>query len=319
MRHEIYKKLINTEGFVSGESLSSSLGISRAALWKHINAVKSDGANIDSVASKGYKLRSAPEVPRAEYIKAYLEKPVEIIYKKSVGSTNDEAKTAAQEKKTQKAVFIANEQTAGKGRKGRTWLSPANEGLYMSFLVRPNIDAAQISGITIMAAVALCRAIEKTAGISVGIKWPNDILIEGKKTAGILTESMLGMDGVDYIVCGMGINVSQKKFDGELSGTACSLGMSGQSVNKTLLASAVINEFFAAYDIFITKGLAMFMDEFRQRSVIDGEVTVISPNRQDKGLLIGFDDTGAILLDCAGEKKRFVAGEVSLRGEKGYV
>lgn len=318
MRYEIFKTLKDTDGFVSGQTLSTSLGATRAALWKHIKAMQTDGATIDSVSSKGYRLVSPPNVPRAEYVQAYLRAHARVVYQQSVTSTNDVAKLAAQDKNVTNTVFIAGEQTAGKGRKGRMWQSPIDEGIYMSFLVRPQMDAEKVSGITLMAALALCDAIEKVSAIKVGIKWPNDVLIDGKKVSGILTESMLGMDGIEYIVCGMGINVDQKCFDEELKDKACALGMRAP-INKTLLTAAIIDGFFENYQTFLKQGLWAFMPAFRARSAIKGQVTIISPASTDTGTLVGYDDTGAILIDCGGTQKRYVAGEVSLRGEKGYV
>ena len=318
MRQEIFTQLKSAEGFVSGEALSTALGVTRAALWKHIKAMQADGADIESVTGKGYRLISPPTVPRAEYIRSYLHCNVPVFFRLSVTSTNDIAKQAAQDAGLQRAVFIAAEQTAGKGRKGRTWVSPKSVGLYMTFLIRPTIDPSLISGLTLMAAVALSDAIEQSAHVSAKIKWPNDILLDGKKTAGILTESMLNMDGIDYVVCGMGINVDQPRFDGALAKTATSLSMHGD-VNKTLLAASVIDAFMRATDAFMHDGLAAFLPAFRQRSAIEGRVNIISPDRRDTGKFAGFDDSGAICIDCDGEIKRFVAGEVSLRGENGYV
>jgi BirA family biotin operon repressor/biotin-[acetyl-CoA-carboxylase] ligase len=319
LRYEVIKRLADTTDFISGESVSAAIGITRAALWKHVKAMQNDGAQIESATNKGYRLIAPPDVPRAEYVKAYLTTNAAVFYEPSTPSTNDTAKQAAQDKHLTRAVFIAGEQTAGKGRKGRRWVSPMGDGLYLSFLVRPTIETERVSGLTLMAAVALCRAIEKTAGTVAGIKWPNDILIGNKKVAGILTESMLGMDGVEYVVCGMGINVNQNQFEDELKDKACSLLMSGRSVNKTLLAAEIIDTFFNAYDQFMREGLKAFMPVFREMSAICGEVTIVSPSGSDTGLFLGYDDTGAILIDCSGETKRFIAGEVSLRGDNGYV
>lgn len=318
MRYEIIKKLKDTNGFVSGEALSATLGITRAALWKHIKAMQKDGAQIESVTNRGYRLISPPSVPRAEYVRAYLRRDVPVFFEPSVASTNDTARLAARDPQLVQAVFIAGEQTAGKGRKGRTWVSAPGQGVYMTFLVRPGIDPALSPGFTLMAAVALCEAIEQTAPIPTRIKWPNDILVGGKKAAGILTESMIGMDGIEYIVCGAGVNTGTARFENGLEQTACSLGAHAL-VNNTLLAAAMIEHFFNAYEIFLRRGLEGFMPDFRKRSAVQGEVTVVSSASSDTGRFLGYDDTGAICIDCGGVVKRFVAGEVTLRGENGYV
>ena len=242
------------------------------------------------------------------------EKAIENIkYLGSVTSTNDIAKKAGDAE----AVFVADEQTAGKGSKGRAWQSSLNEGLYMSFLIRPTIEAAQIPGITLMVAVVVCNAIESVCGVSCTIKWPNDVLVNGKKVCGILTESVFGAQGVERVVCGIGINTNQK-FGVELSSKADSLGIRTKR-QKMVLCNRVVTGFFEGYDMYQQKGLTTFMTEFKRRSAIKGTVTLTAPNQEYKGTLIGFDDTGAIVIDINGELHRFIAGEISLRGENGYV
>jgi BirA family biotin operon repressor/biotin-[acetyl-CoA-carboxylase] ligase len=314
LRDEIYRQLKDADGFVSGGALGESFGVTRAALWKHIKAIQEDGAQIESVTGKGYKLIMPPKIPRAEYVRAHMRRDIPVLYEDQVKSTNDTAKIAARDMDLQSAVFIAGEQTAGKGRKGRTWVSKPGQGVYMTFLVRPKTDPEKISGITLAAAVAVCNAIEAVTDIKPLIKWPNDVIVDGKKAAGILTESMVNMDGVEFVVCGIGINTDASLFDEEIRDTAFAL-----SANNTLLAAAEIDCFMDAYDTFVEHGLTPFMDVFRKRSALSGTVTVIGSGGSETGAIIGYDDDGAILLDCGGETKRFVAGEVSLRGEKGYV
>ena len=315
MRYEIYHELQNAQGFVSGGHLGASLGITRAALWKHIKAMQADGAEIESVTGKGYRLTMPPAVPRAEYVRAHLKRDIPVFFEESVTSTNDVAKAAAQDTSLSCAAFLAGEQTAGKGRKGRSWVSAPGQGVYVTLLARPKIDPSLVSGITLMAAVAVCEAIEQVAGTQAQIKWPNDIVIDGKKVAGILTESMMHMDGVEFVVCGIGINTNSARLDGELTETASALA----EVSNTQLAAAVIDTFFDAYEIFEYKGVSAFMPAFRTRSAISGNVTLISAEGSENGTLIGFDDQGAILIESGGKTKRFIAGEVSLRGERGYV
>ncbi len=309
MKYDILKQLKETQGYVSGETLAGS--VTRAALWKHIKAMEADGARIEGVTGRGYRLISPPEVPRTEYVRAYMSADAQVFYKDSTLSTNDDAKRAAADKSIKRAVFIASEQTAGRGRKGRVWTSPPG-GLYMTFLARPDIEAESVPGFTLMAAVKTCEAVESVAPVKVTIKWPNDVLRGGKKLAGILTESMIGMDGVDYIVCGIGVNVLPPKD--EFKNTACHI-----AVGRMLLAAAVIDRFFEGCDEFARSGLAPFMNDFRSRSMLSGEVTVSSPAGSETGTFLGFDDSGALLVDCAGKKKRFVAGEVTLRGGGLYV
>lgn len=314
MKHNIYERLCGTDGFVSGGQLGAALGVTRAALWKHIKAFEADGAVIKSVTGKGYRLETPPAIPRAEYVKAHLKRDIPVYYKESASSTNDMAKTAAQDLSISSAAFIAGEQTAGRGRKGRAWVSAPGQGLYITMLMRPKISAERISGITLMAALAVCEAIERISEVTAYIKWPNDIIISGKKAAGILTESMLNPDGVDYAVCGIGINTNAGKLNETLSQTAYAL-----KANNTLLAAAVTDCFFDSYDTFINEGIAAFMPDFRKRSAVKGTVTLITATEKVEGEFIDYDDEGAIIIRSGGAIKRFIAGEISLRGDNGYV
>lgn len=311
MREQIYRQLKQADGFISGETISAPLGITRAALWKHIRAMEADGAVIESAPKRGYRLVCPPEIPRAEYVRVHIRRDIPVVFKPSTSSTNDNAKAAAS--CLHQGIFIAGEQTAGKGRKGRTWVSAPRSGVYMSFLVRPACEPERVAGLTLAAAVGMCHAVESMNDVQARIKWPNDIIIGGKKAAGILTESMLSMDGVDYVVCGIGIN-TRMQFEGALAGTA-----TGISANGTQLAAAMIDCFFDAFDQFEQSGLAPFMDEFRRRNALSGTVTVLSGAGSETGELAGFDDDGALLLRCGGQLRRFVAGEVTLRGDTGYV
>ena len=187
----------------------------------------------------------------------------------------------------------------------------------MSILVRPKIEAALVPGITLMVAIVVCNAIEKICGTTATIKWPNDVLIEGKKVAGILTESVFGAQGIERVVCGIGINTNQE-FTDDLEDKAASLHIRKKS-QKMLLCNEVVSSFFEAYETYLDRGLAVFKPEFRQRGAISGLVKIIEPNDENTGTLVGFDDTGAIIIEIDGESRRFIAGEISLRGENGYV
>lgn len=311
MRYDIYRRLRQTDGFVSGEMISLKLGVTRAALWKHIKAMRADGAVIESVTGRGYRLAAAPAVPRAEYVRAHLRHDLPVFFEESAASTNDTAKAAARDAALDGAVFIAGQQTAGKGRKGRTWVSAPGQGVYLTLLVRPKLSPDKIPGITLMAAVAVCAAIEQTSGKAARIKWPNDVIVGGKKVAGILTESMMHMDGVEFVACGIGVNTGARRGLPETAGAL--------TANNTLLAAAVIDGFLDAYAVFATDGVSAFMPAFRARSAITGAVTLTGAQGSVSGALLGFDDEGAILIESGGAARRFIAGEVSLRGENGYV
>ncbi len=314
MKYEIMRALREADGFVSGERLSAELGVTRAALWKHIRAMQADGAEIESVQNKGYRLVSAPIVPRAEYVRAFMRADVPVFYEDSTPSTNETAKAAARDGSLMRAAFLAGEQTKGRGRMGRTWVSAPGQGVYVTLLARPKIDASRVSGITLMAAVAVCEAVQSLTGAQAAIKWPNDVLIGGKKAAGILTEGMVQMDGVEFVVCGIGVNTCAASLGGELEPIAAAA-----EANHTELAAGIIDRFFEAFNMFEARGLAPFMPAFRERSAVRGTVTLSSAGESITGSFAGYDDEGAILIGTDGGTRRFVAGEVSLRGEKGYV
>ena len=236
----------------------------------------------------------------------------EIHFYDSVGSTNDIAKASA----LREAVFVAKEQTNGKGSKGRSWQSNKDEGLYMSFLLRPKMKPQQVQGLTLMAAVVVCEAVQKHTDEKVGIKWPNDVLICGKKAAGILTESILGADGVERVVCGIGINTNQS-FTGELSKRACSLPLKDEA-EKEELSKDIIDSFFEAYEKFAEKGLGQFMPEYRMKNALSGKLRIISGSVTTEGIFKEIDDNGAIVINTGDGIKRFVAGEITIRGENGY-
>lgn len=314
MRDEIFRTLTEAEGFISGEALSAKLGVTRAALWKHIKAIQADGAEIESVTNKGYRLSCPPRIPRAEYVRAYLNCSVPVFFEERSASTNETAKAAARDGSLKAGAFLAGEQTSGKGRLGRTWVSKPGQGVYVTLLVRPAIDPARVSGVTLMAAVAVCEAIERISGIQPKIKWPNDVLVDGKKAAGILTESMVNMDGVEFVVVGIGVNTDPAALTGEIAEIAAAV-----EANPTRLAAAIIDSFFAAFKTFERQGLAPFMPAFRQRSAVQGTVILTSAGGSVTGRFVDYDDEGAILIETDGITRRFVAGEVSLRGENGYV
>ena len=233
-----------------------------------------------------------------------------IVYYDSVDSTNEVAKHSELEE----AAFVAREQTAGKGSKGRSWQSNKDEGLYLSFIVRPKLKPEKVQGLTLAAAVVVCRALEKNTLYKAKIKWPNDVLVGGKKAAGILTESILGSSGIERVVCGIGINTNQN-FSGELADKAKSIDIGNR---KEKLLDDIIKGFFEAYDVFLEDGLAPFMKEFRQRNVLEGKLRIVSGKETSEGFFKDFDETGAVLIETEGSIKRFIAGEISIRGENGY-
>ena len=191
MKNKILEKLQNSDGYVSGQELCELLGVSRTAVWKNIQALKNEGYVIEGVNNKGYRLVSEPDVMSEEKISKYLETRTfarKLYYYDETDSTNTRAKIVGETDCVHGALFVANEQTAGKGRRGHSWNSDKGTTISMSYLLKPDIDISCVSRITLVSAVALARAFSKVDGVKTQIKWPNDVLSDGKKLVGIITE-----------------------------------------------------------------------------------------------------------------------------------
>ena len=197
MKEKILRQLKQCGGYVSGQELCETFGVSRTAVWKHIKALKEEGYVIDSVSNKGYKLVKCPDILLAEDIKSslstsWLGKTIKVM--KTVDSTNLEARRLAEAGASHGTLVTAEEQTSGKGRRGRSWVSMPGQGVWMSFVLRPDVELENSSMLTLVAALAVEKGIKDAAGIDGKIKWPNDVLINGKKVCGILTELSAQMD-----------------------------------------------------------------------------------------------------------------------------
>ena len=215
MQTKILSALQKADDYLSGEALSEQLGITRSAIWKHINKLKKEGYAIHAVRNRGYKLLALPDVLNAEVLAKELEGCVighPLITLKTVDSTNEEIKRRAKEGAAHGLVVTAEEQTAGKGRFGRQWCAGHDGGLYFSVLLRPDLPPADIASITLASGYAVCLAVREFTGLPAEIKWPNDIIIGTKKLCGILTEMAAQSDKVDYVVIGIGINVNNRSF-----------------------------------------------------------------------------------------------------------
>lgn len=245
-KEKILGFLRNNSGYVSGEELSERLDVSRTAVWKNINALRSSGYEIESVTNRGYRLISRPDLLTKEEITAGLSTAFlakEIYYQESVDSTNEEAKRQAMHGAPNGSLFIAEEQTGGKGRLGRIWRSPRGSGLWFSILLRPSSLPEQIASLTLLAGLAVCTAIRSKTGCTAMIKWPNDVVIGSKKVCGILTEMAAEIDRVDYVIMGIGINVNNESFPEELQIKGTSLYLeTGASVARAELLCEILKE-----------------------------------------------------------------------------
>lgn len=328
MKNRILTRLKeNTQKFISGEKLSNELSISRTAIWKYINELRNDGYVILSSPKKGYKLDFVPDILNSfeishgldtEFIGKYAE------YFDVLGSTNDYAKKRAQEGCKEGTVIVADTQEAGRGRLGRTWASPKGKGIWMSVILRPVISPYDVQIITLAASVAVVSAIKKTTGIKAGIKWPNDILLEGKKVCGILTEMSSEMDRVNHLILGIGVNVNQqdKDFTEELRGTAASIRMYAEDkklpvtiFKRSDIIKNVLTELEAVY-IEVCSGRSLnVLNEWRDYSAVLGKkIRVIYNDSEIAGIARDITDDGRLVVMCDdGVTREITSGEVSIR------
>ena len=319
MRGKILSMLKEVDGFISGELIAERLGISRTAVWKHISELRRNGYNIESIPNNGYKFVAAPDLLLPDEIRPHLRTSFvgrAITYKTSLTSTNSLAKQLAAKNAPDGTIIIAEEQTAGRGRLSRGWFSPPRSGLWFSVILRPDFFLpADAPKCTLLAAVAVSRAIA-SLGIEPQIKWPNDILYDGQKLVGILTEMSAQTDGIDYIVIGMGVNANLRRFPAELNATSLAL-IKDASVNRAALLADILNELEDLYLTVKREGFAPVLDEWRKHSVTLGsEVNVIGQNENFAGRAVDIDEYGALLVDTPQGIRRVLAGDVSIRNRQ---
>lgn len=306
-------------GFVSGEYFSRELGISRTAVWKHISALRDRGYRIEAVPSRGYKLLSVPELYEAGAIAAGLDAVRigrRLDFLKQTPSTNADAFRAAEEGAPEGTVVIADAQSGGKGRRGRIWSSPPGVNLYCSVILRSKIMPHEAPQLTFLSAVAVARAIERSTGLTPEIKWPNDVLIGGKKVAGLLNEMSAETDGINFIILGIGVNVNMAadQFPVDLRHPATSLLLeSGREVGRAQFAGMVLDELDRLYGDFLLQGFGAVREEWQKRCNAHGRLIQVSDGgiEQVCGMFAGIDGDGALLLRSDdGRIERIINGDV---------
>lgn len=305
--------------FISGECISRELGVSRTAVWKHITALRRAGYCIEALTSRGYRLLSAPDLLDGAEISAGLTgcrigRRLEIV--QQTASTNADAARLAEAGAAEGTVVIADAQTAGKGRRGRVWSSPAGVNLYCSVVLRPPVMPQEAPQLTFLSAVATARAIAQCAGCSAQIKWPNDILIDGKKVAGLLNEMTAETDCVNFVVLGIGVNLNMTadQFPADLRYPATSLLLeSGQPLLRSRFAACLLNELDRLYAEFLASGFGPVRLEWQQCCNANGRRVVVSDDGVDRasGMFAGIDADGALLLQSDdGGLERISCGDV---------
>lgn len=331
-RRGILDALEASGGFVSGEDLAVRLGISRAAVWKHVAALKRGGYAIDGVRARGYRLLAAPTELTEAAIRARGGGPMgrRIVVLDVTRSTNSDAMALGRDGKAEGAVVIAEEQTAGRGRLGRTWESSRGVNLYLSILLRPAIAPWLAPQLSLVAGIAVAETVREE-GIDARIKWPNDVVTVGegtalRKIAGLLTEIEAEADRVAFVVVGIGVNLNSdaSHFSAELAGKATSVRLErGVTTDRAAFAARLLARFGECYQAWTAGGFAAVAPRWRALSVLDGRrVTVDAPGDRYEGTCAGIDDDGALLLDRVApdgrdERRRVLAGDVTLSGGYG--
>ncbi len=305
--------------YISGEELCKIAGISRAAIWKHMEKLRGEGYDIEASPHLGYRLAGIPDSLIPQEIKWGLKAKVigrEIISYEKVDSTNTVAYGLAEKGMKEGAVIFAEEQSAGKGRHGRVWLSPPKGGIYMSCILRPKITPNEIPRITLLAAVAVAKAVRKTTGLEAMIKWPNDILANDRKICGILTEMKAEQDSVDFIILGIGINVNSKPRSAPKGASSIrdELASGGrlEKVSRVALARAVIETIEEEYMRLKKYGFEPIIDEWKQLSAMLGSrVKLVLSNRTVEGIAHDIDTDGALIIRVdAGVLEKFSSGDI---------
>ena len=326
MKGEILKLLKETDGYVSGQELCRRFGVSRTAVWKVINQLKEEGYEIEAVRNRGYALKGAGDVlSEAELLSCLKTEWAggRTVYFDATDSTNVQARRLAEAHAPHGTLVVSDRQDGGKGRRGRSWASPSGVGIWMSLILRPEIAPSSASMLTLAAALAVREGIQEETGLSPLIKWPNDLVLNGKKICGILTEMSTELMEIQYVITGIGINVNQREFPPEIRDTATSLSLeAGRSFRRSSLIAAILKAFEKDYTAFLKTGdLSLLLEEYNACLVNRGkEVCILDPSGEYRAVAEGIDESGSLLVTLPdGTRREIISGEVSVRGIYGYV
>ncbi|MBT2760695.1 biotin--[acetyl-CoA-carboxylase] ligase [Paenibacillus sp. ISL-20] len=289
--------------FLSGEEISRKLSISRTAVWKQINKLRHLGYDFEAVPRLGYRMMDEPDKLSVEQLTSgmtsqYFGKPLKLLDKTT--STQEDARQLAEEGATEGTLVISEEQTGGRGRMGKKFHSPRGKGIWMSLVLRPKQPLHLTQQLTLLTGVAVCRAITKCAGVQTDIKWPNDILFQGKKVCGILLESATEDERVRYCIAGIGIsaNLKESDFPEELRGVATSIRMAGgATVNRTELIKSIMAEMEVLYELYNEQGFEPIASLWEALSgTVGREVQVQTARDRFSGIATGLNRDGALLV-----------------------
>ena len=326
MKEEILRLLRSADGYISGQELCNRFGVSRTAVWKAINQLKEAGYEIEAQQNKGYRLMAAPDLMTEAEIKSLMHTDwvaKEVLYFDTIDSTNTKAQELAEKGYPSGTLVVADKQESGKGRRGRSWVSPSGTGIFMTLMIKPDINPNNASMLTLVAALAVAKAITSVTGEEAMIKWPNDIVVNGKKVCGILTEMNAQFDYINHIVVGIGINVHNESFPEEISQMASSLMIEagGKRFHRAQIIAETMSYFEQYYDKFLkTQDLSALVREYDELLVnMNKAVRVLDPKEPFDGKAMGITPKGELIVDTWESRKLVSSGEVSVRGIYGYV
>ena len=308
--------------FVSGEEISHRIGISRTAVWKHMNKLREAGYEFEAVSRKGYRLIGQPSRLSVTEIMMSSEASTlgtNLKLLQVTTSTQEVARELAEQGALEGTLVLAEEQTRGRGRMGRQWYSPPGRGVWMSLLLRPAFPLSAAPQLTLLIAVAVCRAIRIETGVNAGIKWPNDILASGRKLCGILVESALEEERIRYCIAGIGIdvNLSEEELPDELRPIMTSIKIeSGREADRSRLVGAIMTELESLYTLYKAEGFGPIASQWEGLSVtLNRQVMIEQPMGTVRGLASALDDTGALIVTLAdGRKHKVISGDVIIEG-----
>lgn len=326
MKSSILALLRERGDYVSGQELCERFQVSRTAVWKAVGQLKKEGYHIEAVQNRGYLLTEQEEL----YGQYELESRMStnwaghpVIYYESLASTNLQAKLDAENGAREGTLIVADMQTAGRGRKGRAWSSPAGANIYFTLILKPHFAVELASMVTLVMGLAVAEGIRESCSAETWIKWPNDIVVNGKKICGMLAEMSVEKEYIHYIVMGVGINVEKQVFPPEAASVAGTLQEEcGERLSRANLLVGVIKAFESCYEIFLREGSFAPLAERYNALLVnkDREVRVLDPKGEYRGMARGINDTGELLVELEdGTVTPVYAGEVSVRGLYGYV
>lgn len=323
---EVLRLLRESTEYISGQELCEKFSVSRTAVWKIMKQLKEEGYEIEAVQNRGYRLLTVPDILSKSEIESRLDGGwigKQVYFAEEVDSTNTWGKRLAEEGAPHGTLVVADEQTQGRGRRGRSWQSPKGTNISMTLILRPDLEPARASMLTIVMGLSVAQGLKELLKLPVQIKWPNDAVLNGHKLCGILTEMSAQIDYINYVVVGTGINVNLPEVPEELKDIATSLLIeTGHRVNRAEVIGAVLRAFARNYESFLAAGdLTGLLNAYNEiLANRDRQVRVLDPKEPYEGVALGINARGELLVRKAdGSISEVYAGEVSVRGLYSYI